>query len=207
MTTPMPSPSAEGTERFGMRQRLTMMVNRYEFHHLDEAGQEAGLFAFAEQKRMALKEQVSIYADAEKTRLLCAFKARTVMDLGATYDVTDENGVAIGWFRKQFAKSLVRSTWQVGTVDGLTATGQERNPTVAVLRRVWEFVPIVGEIPVPFLFHFDFVGPDGQVVMSRVRRPALRDVYEISLPHVGGRRIDRRMALAIAVALDALQSR
>ncbi len=190
-----------------MRQRLTMMINRYEFHQVDAAGQEAGLLAFAEQKRMALKEQVTIYTDASKTQPICAFKARSVMDLGAVYDVTDAAGQPIGWFKKEFGKSLLRSSWLIGTADGFQGSGQERNPTVATLRRFWEFIPIVGDIPVPFLFHFDFVGPDGSVVMSSVKRAALRDVYEVELPSVGGWRLDPRVAMAMSVGLDALQSR
>jgi len=43
--------------------------------------------------------------------------------------------------------------------------------------------------------------------MSSTKRPALRDVYEIELPSVKGWHLDWRVAAAMAVALDALQSR
>jgi uncharacterized protein YxjI len=192
--------------RFKVRQRLTLMVNRYEIHGVDDAGVETRLWALAEQKRMAFKEQVIFYADAEKSRPVFGFKARSVMDLGATYDVTDADGRPIGWFKKEFARSLTRSTWLLGSPT-VQATGAERNAKIAVLRRVWDLIPIVGEIPVPFLFHFDFVTADGQHVMSSVKRPSLKDVYEITVSPTSAGVLDWRVAAAMAVALDALQSR
>lgn len=201
--TPIPA-----LERFVVRQKLTMMVNRYEVIAVDAIGTETGLLCLAQQKRMAFKEQVTFYADESRSRPVFSFKARTRMDLGATYDVTDAAGTPIGWFRKDFAKSLLRSTWHLGTPDGFEGTGRERNQTVAVLRRFWELVPLLGDIPVPWLFHFDFTAADGTVVMSSVKRAAFRDVYRIELPAAPtGWRLDWRVAAAMAVALDALQSR
>jgi len=136
-----------------------------------------------------------------------AFKARRVMDLNAVYDITDGQGQVIGWFKKDFRRSLVSSTWQIGTADGFEGTGTERNKTVAIMRRVWDVIPYLGDIWVPWLFHFDFVGPDGSLVLSSTRKPALRDVYDIEVPNVGSWRLDWRVAAAMAVALDALQSR
>ncbi len=201
-------PAGAPLTRFVMRQKLTMMVNRYEIIAVNDAGQETGLICLAQQKRMAFKEQVTFYTDESRSRPVFSFKARSRMDLGATYDVTDAVGTPIGWFRKDFGKSLLRSTWHIGTPDGFQGMGQERNHTIAVLRRVWELVPILGEIPVPWLFHFDFNAPDGTLVMSSLRRRAIRDVYEIELPAApNGWRLDWRVGAAMAVALDALQSR
>ncbi|MFW5473801.1 hypothetical protein ACOCJ5_10865 [Knoellia sp. CPCC 206450] len=199
-------PTASPT-RFRVRQKLTMMVNRYEIHGVGPDGTEVGLWAFAEQKRLAFKEQVTFFADAGKSQPVFGFKARTRMDLGATYDVTDASGAPIGQFRKDFGKSLLRSTWHLTDGAGRTSLGQERNHTVAIVRRVWDFVPVIGDIPVPFLFHFDFTLPDGQVVLSSTKKPALRDVYEVNLPPVDGHALDWRVGAAMAVALDALQSR
>ena len=35
------------------------------------------------------------------------------MDLGAGYDITDEHGQPLGFFRKDFGASLLRSTFHV----------------------------------------------------------------------------------------------
>ena len=201
-------PHAAGYDRFTIKQKITMMVNRYEIRSVNADGGEGPVIAMAQQKRMAFKEQVTFYADEARTQPVFGFKARQRMDLAATYDVTDAAGMPIGSFRKEFAKSLLRSTWQLTTADGLEATGTERNQNVAIARRVWEMVPIIGELPSPFLFHFDFTAPDGSIVLSSVRKRALRDRYDVALPtSPSGWRLDWRVGAAMAVALDALQSR
>jgi len=195
-------------ERFTVKQKITMMVNRYEIRSVDASGAEGQVIAMAQQKRMAFKEQVTFYADEARTQPVFGFKARQRMDLGATYDVTDASGTPIGSFRKEFAKSLLRSTWQLTATDGLQATGTERNQNVAIARRLWELVPILKDLPSPFLFHFDFTAPDGSIVLSSVRRRSLRDRYDVELPTLpNGWRLDWRVGAAMAVALDALQSR
>ena len=197
-----------GYDRFTIKQKITMMVNRYEIRSVDADGGEGPLIAMAQQKRMAFKEQVTFYADEARTQPVFGFKARQRMDLAATYDVTDAAGTPIGSFRKEFKKSLLRSTWQLTATDGLQATGTERNQNVAIARRLWEMVPIVSELPSPFLFHFDFTAPDGSIVLSSVRRRTLRDRYDVELPTApNGWRLDWRVGAAMAVALDALQSR
>jgi uncharacterized protein YxjI len=162
------------------------------------------MLAFAQQKRMAFKEQVTFYADGTKSQPVFSFKARKTIDLGSGYDVFDANGQQIGWFKKEFGKSLFRSSWQLSGA-GVDADGTERNPTVAIVRRVWEFVPFVGEIPLPFIFHFDFTDRGtGQPVLSVERKISVRDRYHVT---VQDQRLDFRVAAAMTVALDALQGR
>ena len=98
-------------ERFAVQQRITMMVNRYEVRALSPDGDDAEVLAVAQQKRMTLKEEVTFYADEGRSVPVFSFKARQRVDLGATYDVRDADGDPIGWFRKDFGKSLLRSTW------------------------------------------------------------------------------------------------
>lgn len=150
------------------------------------------------------KEEVTFFADAAKTQPLFSFKARRRLDLGSGYDVYDGDGKPLGHFAKSFGASLLRSTWQLSG-PGLEATGQERNATIAILRRVWELIPLLGEIWVPFIFHFDFVDRStGAVVLSSQRAKSIRDRYTVDVPD---ERLDFRLAAAMAVALDALQSR
>jgi uncharacterized protein YxjI len=191
-------------DHFFVNQRITMMVNRYEIRAAAADGSEGPLVAMAQQKRMAFKEQVTFYGDEDRKHAVFGFRARRRIDLGATYDVTDANGEQIGWFRKQFGRSLLRSTWDLSTADGSQATGAERSLPIALARRAWEALPVVENLPSPFLFHFDFVDANGQVVMTSVRKRSLRDRYEVTVP---GGRVDGRVAAAMAVALDALQSR
>ncbi|WP_159617340.1 hypothetical protein [Arthrobacter zhaoguopingii] len=193
----------QGTERFAVAQKITLMVNRYEIRAVDGNGQPAGLLAVAQQKRAAFKEQVTFYADESRKTPIFSFKARQRFDLGATYDVLDAAGAPIGSFRKDFGKSLLRSTWHIDA-PGVQAVGSERSAGVAIARRLWELVPLTEALPAPFVFHFDFVDASGQVVMTSERGRSLRDRYDVTVP---GARLDGRVAAAMAVALDALQDR
>ena len=76
---------------------------------------------------------------------------------------------------------------------------------IAVLRRFWGFIPYLGSVWVPFVFHFDFIHEGtGQTVMSSQKKIAFRDRYTVTVPDPG---LDFRVAASMAVALDALQSR
>ncbi len=181
--------------QFFVKQRFTMMVNRYEILAADESGGIGELMAFAEQKRFAFKEQVTFFSDDSRSRPVFGFKARQVIDLNAGYDVTDEQGRPIGFFRKQFGASLLRSTFSIEG-PGYAGTGQERNMIIALLRRFTDvdFLPI----------HFDYTGGDGEPLMSVERQFSLRDKYTVTVPD---RRVDFRLVAAVAVAMDALMSR
>jgi uncharacterized protein YxjI len=192
------------SDRFTVTQKITLMVNRYEIRTALPDGAPGDLIAVAQQKRMAFKEEVTFYADEKRTQAVFSFKARQRLDLGATYDVLDAAGQPIGWFRKDFGKSILRSTWHLGTNSGLELFGQERNRNVALARRIWEFLPVIGDLPSPFLFHFDFTDGAGRVLLTSIRKRSLRDRYNVEVP---GGEVDGRVAAAMAVALDALQSR
>ena len=180
--------------RFVVRQKITMMVNRFEVHEADEAWKPARLMAFAEQKRFAFKEQVTFFTDSSKSRAVFGFKARQVIDLNAGYDVTDETGAPLGFFRKDFAQSLLQTTFHVEGA-GFTGTGKERSLPFALLRRF-------GDLPVPI--HFDYVDSTGAPLLSVERKFAVRDQYLVTVPDP---RVDFRVAAAIAVGMDVLMDR
>lgn len=189
--------------RLHMHQKVTFMVNRYEVFADNGSGEPGQLIAFVEQKRMAFKEQVTIYTGADKQYVLAGFKARKVIDLASGYDVTTADGQAIGLFRKDFGKSLINSTWHLDQPAAGTVTGRERSQGIAVLRRLWGFIPFINNIPFPFRFHFDFVR-DGVKVFSVEKKTWVRDHYLIDIQDPG---VDRRLVIAQSVAVDALQSR
>ncbi len=182
-------------ERFLIAQRFTAMVNRYDVSLVGPDGSSPGEpVCFVEQKRMAFKEQVDFRLPDGRTSLF-GFKSRSVLDLGATYDVTAADGTAIGTFKKEGMKSLLRSTWRMSQPGQPDVTGQERSVPIALLRRLQDLIPLP--------FHFDFT-VDGRPILSVERQRSLRDRYLLTI-HVPG--LDRRLAIAMGVALDALQER
>ncbi|GAA4624341.1 hypothetical protein GCM10023196_024090 [Actinoallomurus vinaceus] len=193
----------QAQQRLLVRQRVRLMVNQYEVHTANPDGSEGELVAFAQQKRMAFKEQVTFYADDRKEQPLFGFKARQRLDLAATYDVTDPGGQPIGNFRKDFKASLLASTWHLEQPGLGVTTGSERNKTVAILRRVWDFIPYVESLPFAWPYHFDFTANE-QETFSVDKKFGLRDRYVVEIKDP---RLDRRLVIAQAVALDALQHR
>ena len=180
---------------FYVKQRFAMMTNRYELYAPDADGGFGQLYGLAEQKKFAFKEQVTFFSDDTKTRPVFGFKARKAIDLSSGYDITDENGQQIGFFRKDFGASLLRSTFHIEG-PGYAGSGQERSQGVALIRRFTD---------VPFLpIHFDFVGSDGAPLLAIERQASVRDKYTV---HVPDQRVDFRVAAAVAVGLDALMSR
>ncbi len=188
---------------FHVYQRMTLMVNRYDVFADDGTGQPGQRAAFVQQKRMAFKERVTAFTDESRQTVLFEFRARSVFDAWSRYDVFDGAGASIGLLAKEFGRSLLRSTWNLDQPGHSTVTGQERRPIVAVLRRIWGFLPYINNLPAPFIYHFDFLR-DGQHVFSVDKTTALRDRYRLRIADPG---LDRRLAIAITIALDALQSR
>lgn len=182
-----------------VRQKITAFVNRYVVTAPTATGEEGEQVAFVEQKRLAFREEVTFFTDQSKTTPLFKFKARQILDVGATYDVTASDGTPIGTFRKDFKKSLLRSTWHLEQGD-LAAVGSERSQLIAILRRVWD---LFEDLPFFFKYHFDFVNGD-KPVMSVDKTALIRDVYRVEISETT---LDRRLAIAMTVALDALQSR
>jgi hypothetical protein len=180
---------------FYVVQKFAMTTNRYELIGASPDGTNGQSLGVAQQKRMAFKEEVTFYTDESKTRPVFSFKARKAIDLNAGYDIFDEARNQIGFLRKDFGKSLLRSTFHIEG-PGYSGTGQERSQAVALIRRFTD---------IPFLpIHFDFVTPEGQPLLGVERQGSVRDRYTV---HVPDQRVDFRVAAAVAVGLDALMQR
>jgi hypothetical protein len=193
-------------DRFLIKQLIRPMVNLYEVFPLPAGGDQPGeRIAFVRQKRMALKEDLRAFSDDSEQEEVFRIKARSVIDIAGRYDVAGPDGTAIGAIQKVFGKSLLRSTWQVlGADDAQLFVATEKSVPVAIIRRFAGLIPY--EIPLPIPYHFIF-SADEREIGGLVRVLGLRDQYRLELPGDPERRIDRRLAVALAVGLDAFQAR
>jgi uncharacterized protein YxjI len=206
----VPSVDPNQHDRFYISQRFTAMVNRYEVSTLGPDEKSAGEpVCFVEQRRMKLKEDLRAFTDDSKTTEVFRIKAQTVWDPRAKYDVTDPNGQLIGQLQKVFGKSLLRSTWRIyGAAGNEVAWAQERSLLVALVRRFVGLIPFIGEflelLPIPY--HFDYYkGEDRIGGLERIL--GVRDRYRLDVSGDTERALDRRVVIALAVGLDALQAR
>jgi hypothetical protein len=193
-------------DAFFVDQLIRPVANLYRISLLGPDGASAGEpLAFVRQKRLALKEDIRFFADESEQEELFRLKARQLLELRGRYDVTTPNGERIGVLEKVFGVSLLRSTWRIyDALEQQVAMAQEKSVPVALLRRAIDFVPY-GEF-VPIVFQFTIL-MDGREA-GDLRRPlGIRDRYILRIGGDPERRIDRRVAVALAIALDALQSR
>jgi hypothetical protein len=187
-------------------QLIRPVANLYRISTLDPEGASPGEpVAFVRQKKLAIKEDIRFFGDQDEREELFRLKARKVLEFRSRYDVVLPGGGHAGVLEKVFGASLLRSRWRIlDAEEREVGTAYERSMTVALLRRAIDFVPY-GDL-VPVLFHFTITA-DGREV-GELRRPiGVRDRYVLDLRGDTERRIDRRVAVALGIALDALQSR
>jgi hypothetical protein len=189
------------SNRFLISQRFTALVNRFDLSTAE--GEPVG---FAEQKRFNLREQVTVWKSEDKAEALFTIEAEKVFDVHGKYLVRDEAGEPVGYLRKQFLRSLIRSTWEAyDTQDTLLYEARERNVAIALTRRIGGLIPVIGDLLVQLPFGFD-LRSEGRVIGYHRRKRGLRDRYEISLDEDFAA-TDKRLLLALGLLLDILQQR
>lgn len=194
-----------------VEQKITAFVNQYAVYSATAGGEKQQLVAYAQQKRIAFKEKVTFYSDEQKTNPLFTMRAEKVLDVHGRYLVEDMDGQLLGSFRKEFAKSLLNSTWSILQNDTAQITVRENSQFLALIRRFGGFIPVVGEfveiITAFFRYHFVFKSTDDVEVGQYRKITLFRDHYELSMSEDAYAQQDWRLWAAFSVALDALQSR
>lgn len=192
-------------DAFFIDQLIRPIANLYRISTLGSEGGPGQPVAFVRQKKLSIREDIRFFADESETDELFRMKARQVFDVRGRYDVTSPEGERIGTLEKVLGISFIRSTWRVyDASEQQVALAQEKSIHVALLRRLIDFVPY-GEFA-PIVFQFTIL-IDGREV-GELRRPVgVRDRYTLTLGGDPDRRLDRRVAVALGIALDALQSR
>ena len=198
-------------DRFILRQRFRMVVNEYEFSLPGPDGESPGVpFLHVKQKALSLREDIRFYADEARMMPYMRIQALQSFDPRARYDVTLANGTLIGQIQKVFRRSLLRSTYRLYGPEGdELAIATEERLDVALFRRIVGFIPYVENIAnwLPIPYHFTFLR--GEQVLGTYRRQLykFRDTYTLDLTPDTDRTLDRRLVLATAVGMDALQAR
>lgn len=196
---------------FVLRQKIKLVINQYEFFLPDADGSTPGEpICFVEQKRFKFKEDIRFYTDESKGTEVMRLKARRRFDPAARYDVTDSDENVIGQIQKVFGKSLLRSTFALYDASGAeVGTAREKNLVVALFRRIVHLVPGVENVAnwLPIPYHFVFRRGETELGHHRRHLWKLGDVYTIDMSGDPDRTVDRRLVLATAVGMDALQAR
>jgi len=195
-------------DRYLVDQLIRPIANLYRVTPLAAGETPAGPpIAYVRQKKLKIKEEIRFYADDAELQELFQIKARTWLDTGGSkYDVIDAQEGNIGVLEHVFRKSLFRSTWRISTPDAEEiAIAHERSQVLGIARRVIDFVPDIGGL-IPIPYNFDILASD-RVIGRMDRKFQLRDRYVLDLSGDPDKKLDRRLAIALAIGLDTLQNR
>jgi hypothetical protein len=158
------------------------------------------LVVFARRKPLRLREHIEAFEDEGETRPALRIQTESILDLGATYVVTDaRSGETVGQARRRFMKSMIRDQWDLMDAGG-NPLGEalEDSTAMALLRRlVADFVPQRLHVSV-----------GGQRV-AELRQHWNPFVFraELSMPAGADARLDPRLLLGLAILLMVIEGR
>ena len=105
---------------------------------------------------MAFGESFTLFRDEAATAPVLTIRAYRRIDIRSAMTVTDPaNGQVLGQLRKKGAASLLRSTWELDQPGMPPVVVTVRSLPIALLRRFWNLLPYLGDVPLPWVFHFD----------------------------------------------------
>jgi uncharacterized protein YxjI len=198
----------ESSDRLLIQQVFKPIGNEYRISiPLPGSTEEGRALLYVKQKRLKIKEDIRFRLSPDDDDHVFMIKSKSVFEFRGRHDVLDAEGAIIGMLEKDFGRSLLRSHWHVREASGTEVLeGHEASLAIALLRRVAGFLPewlsLLTWLPFNFVLLRDGreAGRYGRVLGK------LRDRYVLELgPELGD--VDRRLVVAFAVGLDALQDR
>jgi uncharacterized protein YxjI len=198
----------QASDRFLIQQVFKPIGNEYRISIPEPGSREEGEpILFVKQKKLKIKEDIRFRLSPDDEAHLFMIKSKSVFEFRGRHEVRDANDNVIGMLEKDFARSLLRSHWRVRDAEGNELfEGREANLPIAIIRRfagfASEWLGALQWLP------FNFVLLKGGQEAGTYRRVLgkLRDRYVLELgPPLHD--VDRRLVLALAIALDALQDR
>ncbi|RKH05330.1 hypothetical protein D7V97_24210 [Corallococcus sp. CA053C] len=185
-----------GQSRYMIRRKFFKLFGGA-FHIYDEAGNVA---FYSKMKAFKLKEDLRIYSGEDMQEELLTIQARSILDFGATYDVTDATtGERVGALRRKALSSILRDTWLVLDVNEQEVGKiEEDSMLLALVRRF-----LTNLIPQTF----SGTMADVRVFTFRQHFNPFIQKIDLDFSVDTQRRLDRRLGIAAAVLLCAIEGR
>jgi hypothetical protein len=165
-------------------------------------GPDGELAFYSKQKAFKLKEDIRLYADESATQEVLTILARSWLDFAAAYDVIDaQTGEKVGGLKRRGFTSFVRDEWIImDAYDNDIGLIQEDSMAMSLVRR---FLPLGDWVPQTFAG-----AVQGQPVCE-FRQHFNPIIQKITLDFSMdvGNMLDRRLGLAAAVLLCAIEGR
>lgn len=167
------------------------------FHIYDPTGQVA---FYSKLKAFKLKEDIRLYTGEDMQTEVLVIQARSVLDIAATYDVYDSaTNEKVGALRRKGLKSILKDEWIfLDPSDREIGLLKEDSLALALVRRF-----LINIFPQTFLAEMN--GAPVCVMKQRFNPFILKLEVDFS-PDIN-RQLDRRLGIAAAILLSAIEGR
>lgn len=166
------------------------------FHIYDR---DENVIAYSKQAAFRLKEDIRVFSDESQQTPLLTIQARQIVDFSAAYDVVDpREGRKVGAARRKGWSSILRDSWELlDATDRPVGKVMEDSAGMALLRRL-----ITNLVPQSF----DVVDNGGrkQADLNQRFNPF---VYKLDVTVDPGSTLDRRLVMAAAILIAAIEGR
>ncbi|MFA5927145.1 MAG: hypothetical protein WCT32_00405 [Patescibacteria group bacterium] len=133
---------------------------------------------YVHQKLFRLRENIAVYQDKTKQKLLYTIKADRVIDFSAKYRVSDPSGQEICTIKQHGWKSLWRTHFEIFVGEKMVFRLREEDPWVKVADAVLSAIPFL-DIFGGLVFHPSYKvmrvnadGSDAKTVMRLNKKPS-----------------------------------
>jgi uncharacterized protein YxjI len=198
----------ESADRLLVQQVFKPIANEYRISiPLSGSTEEARPLLFVKQKKMKIREDIRFRLSPDDEAHVFMIKSKSVFEFRGRHDVLDAQDAPIGVLEKDFGRSLLRSHWHVRDASGTEVLeSHEASWVVAILRRIAGFLPEWLSLLTWLPFNFVLRRDGKEVGHYRRILGTFRDRYVLELrPELAD--VDRRLVIAFAIGLDALQDR
>lgn len=171
------------------------------FHIHDPEGE---LVLYTEQKRFRIKEDIRLYTDESMRRELLRISTQSVFDIAGAYDVQDSvNGERVGTLKRSgLTSTFLRDHWELLDGEGSVVGELHEDSTLkALVRRLVD----VAALLLPQRYHLT-MGERTVANFHQRFNPLILKLEVDFSPDTGGR-LDRRLGLAAAVLVSAIEGR
>ena len=188
--------SAFAHTQYLLKRQVFALTGRFRVYAPD-----GSLALFSEQKMFRLREDIRLYADEGKVQELLWIQARQIIDFSAAYDVVDSTtGVKIGGLRRRGVRSMFRDTWDfMDAADQPLGVLTEDSLALGLLRRF-----LLGSL---LPQNYDVRIGETRVADLRQRFNLFRYELEVDFSFDPSNRLDRRLGLAAAILLAAIEGK
>lgn len=170
------------------------------FHVYDPAGQ---VVLFGQMKAFKLKEDLRLYTGEDMQTEILSIRARKILDFSSAYDVYDsENHQKIGVLKRRGLKSMFRDEWIImDPADHDIGVIREDSMALALVRRFIELAAML--LPQKYIVE---MGGQQVAEFKQNFNPFVQKLL-LTFPPGSERILDRRLAMAAAICLIAIEGR